>query len=87
MNKFFLDKIKRLRSSILHSVRDPLRKLREVMRDRTCTFWIERVTTQEWFKTIKGLKNLSATGVDFIYTKTVKLAAGQISPALAHIIN
>ena len=87
MNKFFLEKIKMLRSSIPHSVRDPLRKMREVMRDRSCTFRIERVTTKDVLKTIQGLKNSSSSGVDFIDTKTVKLAAGQISPALAHIIN
>ena len=38
-------------------------------------------------KVIKSLKNSSATGVDFIDTKTVKLAAEVLTPALTHIIN
>ena len=87
MNKFFIEKIKMLRSSIPLSDRDPLRKMKEAMRDRTCTFKIKRVTVQNVSETIKGLKNSTATGIDFIDTRTVKLAVAEISPALTHIIN
>ena len=87
MNKFFLEKIRRLRSSIPCSVRDPLRKLKEAMRNRTCTFKIEKVTVRDVVKTIQSLKNSTATGIDFIDTRTVKLAANLIAPYLTHIIN
>ena len=87
MNKFFLEKINRLRSSIPSSVRDPLRKMKEAMKNRSCTFKIQMVTVSNVVKTINSLKNSSATGVDFIDTRTVKLAANLIAPMLTHIIN
>ena len=46
-----------------------------------------QVRINDVLKIIKGLKNSSATGVDYIDTRTVKLAAELIAPALAHIIN
>ena len=38
-------------------------------------------------KLVKDLKNSSATGVDYIDTRTVKLVADLIVPSLTHIIN
>ena len=38
-------------------------------------------------KIIQSLKNFSATGVDYIDTRTLKLVAEMITPALTHIIN
>ena len=38
-------------------------------------------------KCIKALKNSNATGIDFIDTRSLKLVADLIAPALAHIIN
>ena len=40
-----------------------------------------------YLKVIQGLRNSSATGADYIDTRTVKVAAKQIAPALTHIIN
>ena len=87
MNKFFLDKIKRLRNVIPAAVTDPLAKMKEAMANRRCSFQLSRVKEEDVLKVILGLKNSSATGVDFIDTRTVKLAAKQIAPALTHIIN
>ena len=87
MNKFFLDKIKRLRESIPFTNSDPVTKLKEAMQGRQCSFSIEPVSVVDVIKIIKGLKNSSATGVDYIDTRTVKLAAELIAPALAHVIN
>ena len=36
---------------------------------------------------LKDLKNSPSTGVDYIDTKTIKLVADIITPALTHIIN
>ena len=36
---------------------------------------------------ISSLTNSSASGTDYIDTKTIKLSAGLISPALTHILN
>ena len=38
-------------------------------------------------KIISSLKNSSATGVDFIDTRTIKLSAHIIAPVLTHIVN
>ena len=57
------------------------------MTNRSCSFNLKRVNEKDVLKVIKNLKNSSATGVDFIDTRTVKLAAQQITPALTHIIN
>lgn len=87
VNKFFLDKIKRLRESIPAVISDPLSRLREAMKERQCSFSLQPVSVSDVLKIIKGLKNSSATGVDYIDTRTVKLVADLIAPALTHIIN
>ena len=86
-NNFFLDKIKRLRENIPATNSDPLSKLRDAMQGRQCSFNLQQVSVSDVMKIIKGLKNSSATGVDYIDTRTVKLAADLIAPALTHIIN
>ena len=87
MNRFFLDKIQRLRNSIPAPTGDPLRKLKEAMRGRECSFKIKPVKEHQVIKIIKGLKNSSATGVDYIDTRTIKLIAEIIAPVLTFIIN
>ena len=87
MNKFFLEKIRRLRNLIPGATRDPLAKMKEAMANRSCSFKLNRVSVEDVLKIIQGLKNSTATGVDFIDTRTVKLASQQIAPALTHIIN
>ena len=85
-NQFFLDKIKRLRSSI-PAVQKDLLKNREAMSKRKYSFHLQEVTVYDVQKIISSLKNSSATGVDSIDTTTIKLSAQLIAPALTHIIN
>ena len=87
MNKFFLDKVKNLRNSIplVHS--DPLAKMKEAMENRNCSFNLKEVSVENVKKVIYSLKNSTATGTDFIDTRTLKLSAELIAPALAHVIN
>ena len=87
MNKFFIDKIKRLRSSIPAVSTDPLSRVREAMSTKLCSFKINLVTEEKVLKLIKNLKNSTATGVDNIDTKTVKFVADLIVAPLTHIIN
>ena len=87
MNKFFLGKIRRLRNSIPAAVRDPLAKMKESMSSRVCSFQIQETCEADIKKIIYSLKNSSATGVDNIDTKTVKLSAELIAPCVAHIVN
>ena len=87
MNKFFLDKVKRLRANIPLAISDPLSKMKEAMQGRQCSFKLMPVTQKQVLKLICSLKNSSATDVDNIDTRTIKLVAELISPALTHIIN
>ena len=74
MNKFFVDKTCRLRKAIPLAMTDPLRKMKEAMETRQCTFQIRPGNETDLLKIISNLKNSSATGVDHMDTRTVKLA-------------
>ena len=87
MNRFFLDKIRRLRINIPAQTEDPVRRLKEANQGRRCTFQLKKVEEKDIFKIIKGLRNSSATGIDYIDTKTLKLVAEEITPVLTFIIN
>ena len=87
MNKFFIDKIKLLRQKIPMVNCDPLKYLKEAMSNRKCKFILKKLNLEDVIKLIKGLKNSSATGVDFIDTRTIKLGVEVLAPAVLHIIN
>ena len=74
MNKFFVDIICRLRRAIPFAMTDQLRKMKEAMETRQYTFQIRPVSETDLIKIISNLKNSSATGVDHMDTRTVKLA-------------
>jgi hypothetical protein len=79
LDKFFTDKMKRLRETIPAVITDPLSKLREAMLGRQCSVNLQPFSVIGVLKIIKGLKNSPATGVDYIDTKSIKLAAGLIA--------
>ena len=87
MNKYFIDKVKKLQNSIPKVETDPLARLRGTMRNRECTFELKLITKEEVLKIISSLNNSSATGVDFIDTQTLKLVKEEIAEALTTIIN
>ena len=82
-----VDKIRRLRASIPRVFSDPLARMKEAMLNRQCSFKVKPVSEADVLKLITNLKNSSATGVDHIDTRTVKLVADLLAPPLAHIIN
>ena len=87
MNCFFLEKVENLRGRLPLATGDPLNKLREAQRNKKCTFSFMPTNQSDVLKCIKALKNSNATGIDFIDTRSLKLVADLIAPALAHIIN
>ena len=87
MNTFFIDKVRLLRNSISVADHDPLYKLRDSMKDRDCSLMFKAVHPKEIKKIISKLKNSKSTGVDDIDTRTIKLIATDILPALTHIVN
>ena len=87
MNKFFLEKVKKLREGIPPSDKDPLAWMQESMATRNCSFSFKPVSVQEISKIVAGLRCSKATGVDYISVGNLKLIAKEISPCLAHITN
>ena len=69
------------------TVHDPLYKLRDSMKDRNCSLLFKAVHPKEVKKIISKLRNSNSTGVNDIDTKTIKLIAADVLPALTHIIN
>ena len=87
MNNFFINKVRLLREKIPEARQDPLHKLRESMKNRSCSFSIQPVSPSEVEKIIRNLRNSKSTGVDFIDTWVIKLVAKDILPAITHIVN
>ena len=58
-----------------------------MMKNRTSTFTIKLVTQEKVLNLLQGLNGSKATGIDYIDTKTLKLVATIIAPALTHVIN
>ena len=87
MNRFFIDKVTKLRSQIPDSSSDPLAKLRESMASRECSMRFKPAKPEEVLKIIMGLKNSKSSGIDNINTTVLKLVAKDILPAVTHIIN
>ena len=87
MNRFFIEKVKSLRLNIPVVEKDPLKHMKEAMRNNHCKFKLKPVSETEILKLIKSLKSSTATGMDYIDTNTIKLVADQLAPVLTHIIN
>ena len=87
MNSFFINKVRLLREKIPEARHDPLNKLRESMKNRSCSFSIHPVFPSDVEEIIKDLKNSKSTGVDYIDTWVIKLVAKDILPAITHIVN
>jgi hypothetical protein len=87
MNTFFIKKVKTIIAGIPQTNVDPLAKLRERMAARQCSLTLRPVTEAEVLKVIQSLRGSTATGVDNIDNRTLKLVAEEIAPALTHIIN
>ena len=87
MNNFFITKVEQLKQRIPITESDPLKKLREGLRNRQCSLDLNPVTPDEVLKIICGLKNSKSTGNDYINTWVIKLVANDILPAITHVIN
>ena len=61
--------------------------MRQVLRNRQCTFDLSPVTEDEVLKIISKLKNSKSTGTDFISTWIIKLVSRELLPVITHIVN
>ena len=87
MNKFYIDKQKKIVASIPRSGTDPLNKLRAKMEGKEGVFKFREVTEKEVLQLINSIKNSTSSGVDWIDNRCLKLVASVISPAITRIIN
>ena len=87
LNKFFLDKVRKIKENLPLPTVDPLEKLKNLMVKRTSSFELQAVHPDLVGKVIDGLKNSSSFGLDYIDTKIIKLVKPAILPALTHVIN
>ena len=66
---------------------DPLKTLKEIVRNRSTTFSMKCVHPDSVKEIILGLKNSKSCGVDNIDTYVIKLIVNEILPAVTHIVN
>lgn len=87
-NKFFINKIKKLREKLLNSPKsDPLDKLKKQMNKRNLHFKLRTITANQVRKIIKKLKNTNSTGSDTISTKIIKEAREVLVEPITCIVN
>ena len=87
MNNFFVDKVARIQQNLPNSSDDPLRTVKNLMKDRTSVFSLSFVHPDAVKKIVMGLKNSKSSGVDNIDTYILKLLVDDVLPAVTHIVN
>ena len=85
MNNFFVTKVVQIQQGLPAPTDDPLKTLKEIMKNRTTTFSLATVHPDSVRKIILGLKNSKSIGEDNIYTYIIKLMVEDILPAVTHI--
>ena len=87
MNNFFVDKVTKICQELPIRTEDPLKTLKEIVRNRSTTFSMKCVHPDSVKEIILGLKNSKSCGVDNIDTYVIKLIVNEILPAVTHIVN
>ena len=87
MNKFYIEKIQNIRSSLPVSNEDPLQKLKGMMRFRNSTFSIHPAHPDLVDTILSNIRNSKACGLDEIDTYVMKLIKPFVVPAVTHKIN
>ena len=87
INGFFIKKIKTIIANVPPVLIDPKAKLRERMRNRQYSLSFQEMTKEQVFKTIESIKPTTATGVDHIDNRKIKLISTEITPALMRKTN
>ena len=84
---YFVNKITAIRQGLPNPTEDPLKTLKNIMKDRKSEFSLSCVHPDSVRKIILGLKNSKSSGVDTIDTYILKLMVDDILPAVTHIVN
>ena len=86
-NEFFMKKIQKIESGLPQAKSDPLRLLKDIMKNNESKMNLSTVHPDEVLNIISKLSNSSAFGLDGIDSYTLKLAKESVTPVLTHIIN
>ena len=63
-----------------------MQKLNESMTGRKCSFNTNLIQTEDVLKIVRSLKNSSASGIDYIDSRTLKLVADCVAIPPTHVI-
>ena len=81
------NKVTNLRNTIPPCRQDPLDRVKEIMKNRTCSFKLESVHPDEIKEIINNMKNSKSCGLDNIDSFVLKLASDELTPSITHIVN
>ena len=86
-NKYFIDKIGKLRDKISANKEDPLERLKHKYKHHKLRFSLKTVTENQVRKIIKSSKNKKSHGIDKITISTIKGALNVLITPITHIVN
>ena len=86
-NRYYIDKVHTIRSSMQGHNRDPLELLRQRLGGLQASFSSRAVNPDQVEKIIGKLKNSKASGMDNLDTYIIKLTKKIIVPSVCHILN
>ena len=90
VNKFFINKIEKLKSNSPEITQSPLIELRRFLADKSLPpegFSLKEISENETKKLLKSLKGKKSCGLDWICGYSLKLASKEIVPELQRLIN
>jgi hypothetical protein len=86
-NRYYIDKVHSIRTSLLGQNQDPLELLRQRLEGNQASFTSQSVTPEQVEKIISQLKNSKASGMDNLDTYILKLTKPIIVHSVCHILN
>ena len=87
MNEYFVSKVKQLRENLPDVPGNPLNLVKNLMKNRSCSFTFKPSHPDEVLKLITNLKATKSCGVDNIDAYVIKLAKHELLPVITHIVN
>ena len=87
MNTFFVTKVENIVKSLPVTNYDPFRLVKNIMKNKVCSFELAPVHPDQIDKIISNLKNSKSCGLDTIDCSVIKLAKKELVPAITHIVN
>ena len=87
MNRFYVDKVDKIRNGLSPTEINPLGHLQKLRKNSSSLFHLKSVHPDLVFQIIGSLRNSKSTGLDNIDTNVLKLVKSEVTPAVTHIVN